>query len=257
MSSALLGNIFSDFFGWFGDVITELTDWLDDIAGEWWFLLVILGIAFFDSVIPVVPSETAVIIGGVAAGQGEQALPLVILCGAAGAFLGDNFAYLIGRRFSPAINRRAERRPKTAQRLDWARTQIRTRGGPLLITARFIPGGRTALTVTSGLTRQDHGWFARWIALAAVIWATYAAGLGYIFGNRFKDNHTVAFVLAFGAALSITLLIELVRHVRKGAGPAEIAAEEFALETKDVVEDAVDERLHHGADEPANHSARE
>ena len=257
MVSALLGNIFSDFFGWFGDVITELTDWLDDIAGEWWFLLVILGIAFFDSVIPVVPSETAVIIGGVAAGQGDQSLPLVILCGAAGAFLGDNFAYLIGRRFSPAINRRAERRPKTAQRLDWARTQIRTRGGPLLITARFIPGGRTALTVTSGLTRQDHAWFARWIALAAVIWASYAAILGYIFGNRFKDNHTVAFVLAFGAALSITLIIELVRHVRKGEGPAEVAAEEFALETKDVVEDVVDGRLHHGADEPADNSARE
>ena len=168
MGSVLLGNIFSDLVGWFGDTITALTDWLDDIAGEWWFLLVILAIAFFDSVIPLVPSETAVIIGGVAAGQGDQVLPLVILCGAAGAFLGDNFAYLIGRRFSPAINRRAERRPKTAQRLEWASTQIRARGGPLLITARFIPGGRTALTVTSGLTRQSHPWFARWIALAAL-----------------------------------------------------------------------------------------
>lgn len=253
----MLGNIFSDFFGWFGDVITELTDWLDNIADEWWFLLVILGIAFFDSVIPLVPSETAVIIGGVAAGQGDQSLLLVILCGATGAFLGDNFAYLIGRRFSPAIHHRADRRPKTARRLNWARTQIRTRGGPLLITARFIPGGRTALTVTSGLTHQNHGWFARWIALAAVIWATYAAGLGYIFGNRFKDDHTVAFVLAFGAALSITLLIELVRHVRKGEGPAEIAAEEFALETKDVVEETVADRLGPDADEPADHAARE
>jgi membrane-associated protein len=257
MVSALLGNIFSDFFGWFGDVITELTDWLDNIADEWWFLLVILGIAFFDSVIPVVPSETAVIIGGVAAGQGDQSLPLVILCGAAGAFLGDNFAYLIGRRFSPAINRRAERRPKTAHRVDWARTQIRTRGGPLLITARFIPGGRTALTVTSGLTRQDHGWFARWIALAAVIWATYAAGLGYIFGNRFKDDHTVAFVLAFGCALAITVVVEIVRHVRKGSGPAEVAAVEFAAEATDTVEDAVEHRLHRGVDEPAGNSARE
>jgi len=257
MGSVLLGNIFSDLVGWFGDTITALTDWLDDIAGEWWFLLVILAIAFFDSVIPLVPSETAVIIGGVAAGQGEQALLLVILCGAAGAFLGDNFAYLIGRRFSPTINRRAESRPKTARRLDWARDQIRARGGPLLITARFIPGGRTALTVTSGLTHQDHSWFARWIGLAAVIWATYAAGLGYIFGNRFKDDHTVAFVLAFGAALSITLLIELVRHVRKGKGPAETAAEEFAAEAKDTVEDAVHHKNKPSVDEPAGNSARE
>ena len=50
--------------------------------------------------------------------------------------------------------------------------------------------------------------------MAALIWATYAACLGAIFGNRFKDDHTVAFLLAFGAALSITIIIEVVRHVR-------------------------------------------
>ena len=214
MGALLLANIVSDF-----------TDWLDDIGGEWWFLLVILGIAFFDSFIPVVPSETAVIIGGVAAGQGDQVLPLVILCGAVGAFLGDNFAYMIGRRFSPWINRRAASRPKTAARLDWAKRQIRARGGPLLITARFIPGGRSALTITSGLTHQPWGWFAGWIAIAAVIWASYAALLGYVFGNRFKDNHTMAFLLAFGAALGITLLIELIRHLRHRISPTEAAVE--------------------------------
>ena len=101
MSTPLLGNVITDLFGWLGDRITGLTDWLDGIAGEWWFLLVILAIAFFDSVIPIVPSETAVIIGGVAAGQGDQSLVLVILCGAAGAFLGDNFAYTIGPALQP------------------------------------------------------------------------------------------------------------------------------------------------------------
>jgi len=207
-----------------GGIISDVTNWLDDVSGHWWFLLVIFAIAFLDSVIPIVPSETAVIIGGVAAGQGEQSLPLVILAGALGAFCGDNTAYLIGRRFSPWIQRRAERREKTARRLDWAGGQIKERGGLLLITARFIPGGRTALTVSSGLTRQPYWWFARWDALAVLIWASYAACLGAIFGNRFKDNHTVAFLLAFGAALSITIIIEAVRHVRgrdKEPEPAE------------------------------------
>ena len=214
------------------NIITDLTDWLDEISGNWWFLLVIFGIAFLDSVIPVVPSETAVIMGGVAAGAGDQNLVLVIIAGAGGAFLGDNFAYLIGRRFSPWIARRAERRPKLANRLEWARTQIRTRGGPLLVTARFIPGGRSVLTITSGITHQPRRWFASWIALAAVIWATYAAGLGYIFGNRFKDNHTAAFLLAFGTALSITVSIEIVRHYRSKGKPEP---------GTDVVDEIVDE----------------
>ncbi len=198
-------------------IFADVTDWLENVSGEWWFLIVILVIAFLDSIIPVVPSETAVILGGVAAGAGEQSLILVILAGALGAFLGDNTAYLIGRRFAPRIERRAEHRPKTAKRLSWAREQIRVRGGMLLITARFIPGGRTALTVTSGITHQPHAWFAAWVAVAALIWATYAACLGAIFGARF--DHTVAFVLAFGTALSMTILIEVVRHVRQRNQP--------------------------------------
>ncbi len=202
-------------------IISDLTEWLEDVSAEWWFLLVILGIAFFDSIIPIVPSETTVILGGVAAGAGDQQLLLVILAGALGAFLGDNAAYLIGRRFAPLIQRRAATRPKTAKRLTWARDQIKLRGGLLLITARFIPGGRTALTVSSGITHQPWGWFAGWVAVAALIWATYAAGLGYIFGQTFQDNHTLAFILAFGCALSVTIIIEVVRHVRTRGAEAE------------------------------------
>lgn len=207
------------------NVLTDLTEWLEDVSAEWWFLLVILGIAFFDSIVPIVPSETTVILGGVAAGLGEQNLLLVILAGAVGAFLGDNCAYLIGRQFAPAIQRRAGRRPKTARRLDWARTQIKRRGGLLLITARFIPGGRTALTLSSGITHQPWRWFASWSAVAAVIWASYAAGLGAVFGQTFEDNHTLAFILAFGAALSITIIIEVVRHVRSGDSTTETLAD--------------------------------
>ena len=99
------------------------------------------------------------------------------------------------------------------------------RGGLLLITARFIPGGRTVLTLSCGITHQSWRWFAGWVAVAAVIWATYAAGLGAIFGQAFSDNHTVAFLLAFGAALSVTIIIEVVRHVRgRQGGRAEAPA---------------------------------
>lgn len=211
MMAAVFASIFTTIGGW----IEDLTGWLEDTSGKWWFLLVIFAIAVLDSVIPIVPSETAVILGGVAAGAGDQPLALVIAAGAAGAFLGDNLAYEIGHRFSNRIVRRAEQREKTRRRLEWARRSIAERGGMLLITARFIPGGRTALTITSGLTVQPRLWFVKWIAVAAILWASYAAILGFYFGQQFADNHTLAFVLAFSAALSITIVLEIVRHVRK------------------------------------------
>lgn len=198
----------------FASLVTDLTDWLDRVSENWWFLIVILVIAYLDSVIPAVPSETCVIIGGIAAGLGAYPVGLVIVAGAVGAFTGDNTAYLIGRRAGPWFERRAERKEKTRLRLMWAKQQIRVRGGILLVTARFIPGGRTVLTLSSGITRQPHGWFVRWTALAAIIWATYAALLGYAGGRAFKDNHTAAFLVAFAAAITVTLVIELVRFIR-------------------------------------------
>jgi membrane protein DedA with SNARE-associated domain len=155
-----------------------------------------------------------VIIGGVAAGQNEQSLWLVIAAGASGAFLGDNTAYWIGSHMSGFIERRAATREKWQNRLDWAAEQIRLRGGMLLITARFIPGGRSVLTLSSGITRQPRRWFMMWIAIAAIIWATYAAGLGYFGGKTFEDDHTKAFIVAFSAAIGMTVIVEVVRHLR-------------------------------------------
>jgi membrane-associated protein len=196
------------------NIVTDVTEWLDEFSANWWFLLIIFAVALLDSVFPVVPGETTVIAGGVAAGAGNQTLALVILAGAIGAFLGDNLAYAIGARFEPRVRGWAARKPNRAARLDAAGLQIKKRGGLLLITARFIPGGRTILTLSSGVTRQPRLWFAAWVAVAATIWATYAAGLGYLFGQAFEDNHTIAFWLAFGTALSITALVEVVRWAR-------------------------------------------
>ena len=196
------------------NIITDVMDRLDEFSSYWWFLLIIFAVALLDSVIPIVPGETTVIAGGVAAGAGNQTLALVILAGALGAFFGDNLAYTIGHRFEPRVRARAARRPGRAERLDQSARQIRKRGGALLITARFIPGGRTIMTMSCGLTRQPRRWFAGWVAVAAVIWATYAAGLGYLFGQAFEDDHAIAFWLALGTALGITASIEIIRWIR-------------------------------------------
>lgn len=70
------------------------------------------------------------------------------------------------------------------------------------------------MTLSSGIAERPYPWFAKWVAAAGTIWASYAAGLGYVAGDRFEDDHTTAFLVAFGAALSITGLIELVRWLR-------------------------------------------
>lgn len=196
-------------------IINEAFGWLKDFSSSPWFYLIIFAIAVLDSVLPIVPSETLVIIGGVSAGLGNLWIPLVIVVAATGAFIGDNMSYLIGREASDWVTRRQTRTNKGAARMAKIVEQVHERGGLLLITARFIPGGRTALTLSCGVTKQPRRWFIGWAAVAAVIWGNYAALLGFIGGKSFEDNHTLAFIIAFVSAFSITLVIELVRWLLK------------------------------------------
>ena len=198
-------------------IINEAFGWLKDFSSSPWFYLIIFAIAVLDSVLPIVPSETLVIIGGVSAGLGNLWIPLVIVVAATGAFIGDNMSYLIGREASDWVTRRQTRTNKGAARMAKIVEQVHERGGLLLITARFIPGGRTALTLSCGVTKQPRRWFISWAAVAAVIWGNYAALLGFIGGKSFEDNHTLAFIIAFVSAFSITLVIELVRWLLKHA----------------------------------------
>ncbi len=200
--------------------LDDLFNWLRDFSSSPWFYAILFAIALADSVLPIVPSETLVVIGGVSAGSGSLSIVAVIACAAAGAFIGDNMSYLIGTRASVFITRRYSRTKKGKHRLEQAIHQIHDRGGLLLITARFIPGGRTLLTLSCGVTRQPRHWFVRWTMIAAVIWANYAALLGFIGGKTFTDNHTLAFLVAFGCAIGITVIIEITRfllRLRRGA----------------------------------------
>lgn len=206
------------------DFLNGLTDWLDEVSSNWWFYLVIFIIALLDSVVPVVPSETTVIIGGIAAGQGDLFVLLVIAMGAVGAFCGDSIAYFLGNRFRPFVLQILGRGGRDGEaQLDKAADQIQKRGGLLLITARFIPGGRTLMTLSCGATQRPYRrWFVPWDGLAATLWASYAAIIGYFFGGIFEDNHSLAFWLAFGTALSITGLIEIVRWYRGRTAEPEV-----------------------------------
>ena len=196
------------------DFLNPIFDWLKDYSASPWFYLIIVVIAFFDSFFPIVPSETMVIIGGVSAGLGQLEWPLVALLAAIGAFLGDNFAYYIGVFFSERLQQRYNQTNKGRQRLRWAQHQIENRGGNLLITARFIPGGRTLVTLSCGITGQPRRWFMKWSANAAVLWGLKATLLGFIGGKSFQDNHTKAFITAFSIAIVATVLVEIVRHFR-------------------------------------------
>jgi membrane-associated protein len=179
------------------------------VSGSPWTYAVVLGFVALDAVFPLVPSEATAVAAGVLAGAGDLHVAVVLAAAATGALIGDTGAYGIGRGTGPFVSRRLLR-----GRQAWAERTLAERGGYLVVAARFIPGGRTAVTVTAGLTGMRSTRFLRAAILAAGLWATFAVGLGYLGGRAFEDKPWLGLVTAFGVAATIALAVELARRYR-------------------------------------------
>jgi membrane-associated protein len=172
-------------------------------------------IPMLDAILPVLPSETIVIALGVStAGSHDPRIALLVALAACGAFAGDNLCYFIGRRFGPLAERRVFAGEKGARRRAWATGALNRFGARLIVVCRFIPGGRTAVTLTCGIVGYSRRSFLIATAFAGVIWACYAFFLGRLGGKAFEDRPWIGFLLAFGVAVAASAIIEVVRRVQ-------------------------------------------
>jgi len=178
----------------------QFTQLVSDASG--WAYLIVFAAAALDALVPVVPSETIVITAGVVAAAGGLSLALVVPAAAAGAFVGDNTAYWIGRRWGTGVAVRFEG-AKARARMEWAERQLAERGGELIAVGRFIPGGRTAVTLSAGTLGFPYGRFVFFDALASIGWALYASLLGYFGGKAFEHAPWKGLLLALGIAFAV------------------------------------------------------
>jgi membrane-associated protein len=199
-----------------------------------WIFVIIFGISFLDGFFPVVPGETSVIIAGAsAASLGSPHIGLVIVAAAAGAFLGDHVSYAIGRFGFGRISRNLKDGTKKKKAFDWAHDSLLQRGGIVLVVARYIPGGRTAITITCGAVRYPLRKFVFFEFIAALSWAVYSGVIGFVAGSYFKDRPLMALALGFAIAMTCAGFIEGTRHLlsKRAAAREVLHAAEAAVET--------------------------
>ena len=194
-------------------MFSQFTQLVSDASG--WAYAALFVLALLDAVVPLVPSETSVITAGVVASTGGLSVPLIVLAAGAGAFAGDNLAYLLGRRFGTRIEARFFSGARGRKQIQWAERQLAERGGELILIGRFIPGGRTAVTLSAGTLEYPWRRFALFDATAAVIWALYATLLGYFGGRAFEHAPWKGLALALAIAFAVAGAIELGRWLLK------------------------------------------
>ena len=163
------------------------------------------------------------VVASVLAGRGELSLLALILSAWAGAVLGDNIGYLIGRRLGRAIVLRyGEKIGINADRLNRVEA-VFARYGPVTVAfARFVNILRQLNGVVAGMLKMDWRRFLIFNALGGALWVSAWTVAGFYLGKHGSDIRVVAHDLErggaiLGLAVLIATLVYGFRRLRHGS----------------------------------------
>ena len=135
-----------------------------------------------------VPEDVSLVAGGIIAGLGYADVRLMCAVGLAGVLVGDIAVFLFGRHFGArALRLRWVARLLTPRRYARVQAKFARHGSRLMFVARFLPGLRTAVFLTAGMSgRVPFLRFLLFDGLAALISVPSWVGLGY-YGAENRD----------------------------------------------------------------------
>lgn len=131
-----------------------------------------------------VPGESIVLAAGFLAAHGWFDVDVLILAVFAGAVLGDNIGYELGRHFGrPWLTRHGHRFGVRLAQLARVDAFFERHGGKAVLLGRMIGFARALVPFVAGSSRLPYGRFFVYNALGAAIWSTITVLLGYFLGE--------------------------------------------------------------------------
>jgi membrane protein DedA with SNARE-associated domain len=164
-----------------------LEGWLDSYGYLVVFLLVMI-----ESIGVPVPGETALIVGALYAGStGKLEIWGVIAAAVAGAIIGDNIGYSIGRYGGAKFLLKHGHKIRLHEgRLKIGIWLFRRHGGKVVFWGRFVSLLRTWAAFLAGVNQMRWSRFLVFNAAGAIAWATVFGVSYYVFGDVLKRVST-------------------------------------------------------------------
>jgi membrane-associated protein len=198
------------------DLEGALTD-LSDTLGAWTYALV-AGLAFLETgafVGLIAPGETAIVLGGVVAAQGEINLEAMLLIAWLAAALGDLVSFGLGKRLGRHfLIARGPRLGVTAARLERVEGFFERHGAKAILVGRFVGLVRAVAPFLAGASGMRLRAFLPWSLLGTAAWATTFTLVGYAFHESFSAAAGVLTHGALGLALLAAIAFAWREHRR-------------------------------------------
>jgi membrane-associated protein len=201
------------------DLEAALTD-LSDTLGPWTYALV-GGLAFLETgafVGLIAPGETAIVLGGVVAAQGDVNLGAMLLIAWLAAALGDLVSFVLGKRLGRRfLLVRGPRLGVTAARLERVEGFFERHGAKAILVGRFVGLVRAVAPFLAGASGMRLRAFVPWSLLGTAAWATTFTLVGYAFHESFSAAAGALTHGALGLAVLAAIALAWREHRRSRA----------------------------------------
>ena len=148
------------------------------------------------------PGETVLIASAILAGEGKLNIFGVIAVAAAGAIIGVNCGYWVGREFGfPLVYRFGRYVRLDEKRLKLGQYLFLRHGGKIVFFGRFIAFLRAFAAFLAGVNRFNWERFFLFNALGGIVWASIFGTGGFWLGRAFETYARPVGIVALAAAV--------------------------------------------------------
>ena len=145
---------------------------------------------FLENIIPPIPSEIIMPLGGFFVYQQKLNFYILVFWGLLGTIAGSLPWYYLGRlvnekRLSNFLDQRGKYVGITSNDLAKSRRWFDRYGVSLVFWGRLVPGIRTLISVPAGMELMPLRKFLIWTTLGSLIWVLLLTFAGYIFGENY------------------------------------------------------------------------
>jgi alkaline phosphatase len=150
---------------------------------------------FLENIIPPIPSEIIMPLGGFFVYQQKLNFYILVFWGVFGTILGSMPWYYLGKlvnekRLSNFLDKRGKYIGITSNDLIKSRRWFDKYGVSLVFWGRLVPGIRTLISVPAGMELMPLRKFLIWTSLGSLIWVTLLTYAGFVFGENYPIIET-------------------------------------------------------------------
>jgi membrane protein DedA with SNARE-associated domain len=199
------------------DALAALENILVEAIASPWMLLVLFLVCVVDGVLPPVPSELVLLTAAsVTLTTNPWAILIVVFVATAGAWIGDNIAYTIGR-FIAGGALPWMKQGRTMVAADQVRDELRRRPESVLITARFVPVARILVNMLAGAARLPYPRYLILSLIAATTWVCLSTLIAIVVGFFVSDPLPATLITVTVAAIAGVVVDRIVALRRESA----------------------------------------